>query len=52
MIFGSHILKTKLPKEKFNIICSNSNDISELEDSLASDLLFFTKDATHDIGGP
>ena len=50
--FCQSYFATKLPKEKFNILCSNSNDKSEPEDNLACDLLIFTKDATHDFGRP
>ena len=50
--FWQSYFPTKLPKKNFVILCSESINISELEESLISDLLIFTKDATHDIGGP
>ena len=48
--FWQSYFTTKLPKEKFNLLCSDSADKSELEDSLTQDLLNFTQNATHDIG--
>ena len=50
LIFGSHILKQKVPKEKFDNLCSDSNSNSELEASLTSDLLYFINNCTYDIG--
>ena len=41
---------TKLPKEKFNILCSDSINNSELEDSLSSDFQNFTQNVTPEIG--
>ena len=48
--FWQSYFATKLPKEKFNLLCGDSIDKSELEDSLTQDLLNFTQNATHDIG--
>ena len=42
LIFWEPYFATKLPKEKFNILRSNPNKKSELEDSLTTDLLAFT----------
>ena len=44
--FWQSYFASKLPKEKFDILCSDSINISELENSLISGLLSFTKDAT------
>ena len=41
---------TKLPKEKINILCSDSIDNSELEGSISSDFQNFILNFTHDIG--
>ena len=48
--FWQSYFATKLPKEKFNLLCSDSTYKSELEDSLTQDLLNFTQNAIHDIG--
>ena len=41
---------TKLPKEKFNILCSDPIDNSEIEASLSSDFQNFIQNVTPDIG--
>ena len=41
---------TKLPKEKFNILCSDSINNSELKGSLSSDFQNFIQNVTLDIG--
>ena len=41
---------TKLPKEKFNIICSDSLDNSALETNLSSDFRDFIQNVAPDIG--
>ena len=43
-------MATKLPKEKFNILCSDSINNSEVEACLTSDLLHFVQNSAHDIG--
>ena len=48
--FWQPYFATKLLKEKFDILCSDSNNKSELEASLTSDLLYFMKNCTYDIG--
>ena len=48
--FWQSYFATKLPKEKFNLLCGDSTDKSELEDSLTQDLLNFIQNAKHDIG--
>ena len=40
---------TKLPKEKFDILCNDSINDSELETSLSTDLLYFMNECEHDI---
>ena len=47
--FWQSYFEIKLPKEKFDILCKDSNNDSELEDSLTSDLLHFMNDCEHDI---
>ena len=47
--FWQQYFATKLPKEKFLILCNDSNKISELEVALTSDLLFFINNCTYDI---
>ena len=41
---------TKLPKETFDILCSDSNKSSKLEASLTADLLNSIQNSTDDIG--
>ena len=41
--------ETQLPKEKFKILCKDSNNSSVLEASLTSDLLCFMNDCGYDI---
>ena len=41
---------TKLPKEKCDLLCNDSNNISEIEVALTSDLLFFINTCSYDIG--
>ena len=48
-VWQSHFAK-KLPKEKIDILCSESINTSESEDSLTQDLLISPQNATHDIG--
>ena len=48
--FWQSYFETKVPKEKFVIICNDSNNSSELEDSLTSDLFCFINTYTNDIG--
>ena len=37
-------------KEKFDLLCNDSNNISEIEVALTTDLLFFINSCTYDIG--
>ena len=48
--FWQPYFATKLPKEKFDFLCNDSNNISELEFALTSDLLFFINNCSYDIG--
>ena len=48
--FWQLYFSTKLLKEKFNKLCSDSIDISELERSLSSDFQKFIQNVTPDIG--
>ena len=48
--FWESYFETKIPKEKFDILCNDSNNNSELETNLTSDLLYFINNCTHDIG--
>ena len=47
--FWQSYFETKVPKEKFDVLCT-TNNISELEASLTSDLLYFINNCTYDIG--
>ena len=47
---GNHVLQKKLEREKFDMLCSESINKSELEDSLTSDLLNLLQNSTYDIG--
>ena len=47
--FWQSYFATKLPKEKFDILCKDSNNDSELENSLTSDLLYFMNECEHDF---
>ena len=47
--FWESYFETKIPKEKFDVLCT-TNNISELETNLTSDLLFFINNCTYDIG--
>ena len=48
--FWRSYFATKLPQENFDLLCSDSNNHSELEASLTADLLDFIQNITHDIG--
>ena len=48
--FWESYFETKLPKEKYDIILSVSNNNSELEINLTSDLLYFMNNCSYDIG--
>ena len=48
--FWQSYFETKVPKEKFVILCNDSNNSSELEESLTSDLFCFINNCTYDIG--
>ena len=48
--FWQVYFSTKLPNEKFNILCSDLINNSELEDSLSSDFQNFIHNVTPDIG--
>ena len=48
--FWESCFATKVPKEKFDILCSDSSKRPELEASLTSDLLEFINNSTYDIG--
>ena len=48
--FWQIYFSAKLPKEKFNTICSNSIDLSEIETSLSSDFQNFIQNVAPDIG--
>ena len=47
--FWESYFETKLPKEKYDIILSDSNNNSELEINLTSDLLYFMNNCSYDI---
>ena len=49
MISGGHIFR-QITKEKIDVLCIESINISELEDSLTSLSLNFTQKATYDFG--
>ena len=48
--FWKSYFETKIPKEKYDIILSDSNNNSELEINLTSDLLYFMNKYSCDIG--
>ena len=48
--FCESCFKAKLPKEKFDILCNDSNKKSAVEASLTSGLLYFKNNCTYDIG--
>ena len=48
--FWEMYFETKQPKEKFDKLCSDSDDESELEASLVADLLEFKNNCSYDIG--
>ena len=47
--FWESYFDTKIPKEKFDIICNNPNNNSEMEINLTSDLLYFMNNCSYDI---
>ena len=48
--FWESYFETKIPQEKFDLLCNNPNNTSEMEDSLTSELLYFINNCTWDIG--
>ena len=48
--FRESYFETKIPKEKYDIILSDSNNNSELEINLTYDLLYFMNNCSYDIG--
>ena len=47
--FWQSYFETQLPKGKFDILCNNSNNKSELNTSLTSYLLYFMNNCKYDI---
>ena len=48
--FWESYFETKIPKEKYDIILSDSNNNSQLEINLTSDLLYFMNNCSNDNG--
>ena len=48
--FWQSYFETKVPQEKFDILCKDSNNSSELEASLTTDLVYFINNCTYDFG--